>query len=590
MGTPDGENAFDFGPPEEPDIDYPEGEVSGERFPPPNEPLRVARQLEPEWKHDGQLALRHWRGQWMQWRQTHWVEIDAKDIRSRLYERMENAFFVVVKDGKVETKPWAPTKSKMADLLEASAAIVHLGTDTDPPAWIGEIPQSGETPIVACRNGLLDLDTRQLLPLTPSFYNLVSVPFDYNPNATEPTAWLEFLDQLWPHDDEQIRALQEWMGYLVSGRVDQQKIMLIVGPTRSGKGTIARVIAALMGKGNIAGPTLASLATNFGLQPLLGKPLAVISDARLGGKDKHLVTERLLTISGEDTITVDRKFRDPYTGKMPTRIMILSNELPSFGDSSGVIVHRLITLSLTRSFLGREDVELTEKLTRELPGILNWALAGLDRLNAAGRFTEPAASLEAVMTMKDDASPMSAFVRDRCTIGAGLEVDVDELWKSWREWCLENGLDKKIGSKQLFGRDLRSVAPSVRMVRPRDGEDRKRVYRGIDVGRHNVDDESDDDAPYVRNGHESEAVVRDGPHEKPLHAYARAGTATPAMANIADHRGPSGPCQNRRHTPYRRGVAWHCDECNPPVPEEPPVEHDPWGQFDVDPIDAESTI
>ena len=38
-----------------------------------------------------------------------------------------------------------------------------------------------------------------------------------------------------------------------------------------------------MGKGNVTGPTLAALAANFGLWPLIGKPLAIVPDARVSG-------------------------------------------------------------------------------------------------------------------------------------------------------------------------------------------------------------------------------------------------------------------------------------------------------------------
>ena len=73
-------------------------------------------------------------------------------------------------------------------------------------------------------------------------------------------------------------------GYLVSGDTKQQKIFLLVGPKRGGKGTIGRVLSRMIGRHNVAGPTLASLSTNFGLQDLIGKPVAVISDARMGSK------------------------------------------------------------------------------------------------------------------------------------------------------------------------------------------------------------------------------------------------------------------------------------------------------------------
>ena len=77
----------------------------------------------------------------------------------------------------------------------------------------------------------------------------------------------------------------------------------------------------------------------------------------------------------------------PLTGvKLPTRIVILANEMPSFRDPSGALERRLIVLRTRRSFLGEEDVSLTDALLRELPGILNWAIEGRQRLYSRGRF------------------------------------------------------------------------------------------------------------------------------------------------------------------------------------------------------------
>src|SRR5262249_45815776 len=135
--------------------------------------------------------------------------------------------------------------------------------------------------------------------------------------------WERFLGELWPGDDNAIASLQEVFGYLLAGDTSQQKAFMIVGPKRAGKGTIGRVLTGLLGPHNVAAPTLASLATNFGLSPLIGKPLAVISDARLSTRaDSKIVVERLLSISGEDSLTVDRKYKDPWTGRLPTRFVI----------------------------------------------------------------------------------------------------------------------------------------------------------------------------------------------------------------------------------------------------------------------------
>ncbi|MFF9840373.1 phage/plasmid primase, P4 family [Streptomyces sp. NPDC013740] len=450
-------------------------------LPSPSNPMAVARKLVPGWHtEDGHLRLRRWRGSWMRWTGTCWREYDEQQMRAGLYKRLEHATFCagLDKNGEPEVRQWAPTKTKISNLLDALSAITFLPTDTDAPAWIdGESGKHDASPIVACRNGLLRIRDRKLLPHTPSFFNLVSVPYDYDPAATAP-AWEAFLNGIWPDDPESIAAVQEWFGYVLSGRTDQQKILLMKGPSRSGKGTIARILKELVGKENLAGPTLAGLGTNFGLSTLVGKPLAVISDARLSG-DGGQVVERLLTISGEDTIDIDRKYREPWTGKLPTRLMVLTNELPNFGDSSGVIARRFIVLNMTVSWLGKEDTGLTGKLAAEMPGIINWALDGLARLECSGRITEPASSQDAVTMMQDTASPTSAFVRERCTTGPSLEVPVDVLWTAWREWAEDNGV-KALGSKQLFGRNLLSVVPQLHRTRPRDAYGRQVAkYAGI---------------------------------------------------------------------------------------------------------------
>ncbi|MFD5590413.1 phage/plasmid primase, P4 family [Streptomyces griseorubiginosus] len=451
-----------------------------EQLPPPSNPLAVARRIIPSWQtHDGQLVRRRWRGSWMRWTGTHWRELDEEQVRKGMYERLEHAVYQApVKDGQFEERDWSPTKQKISNLLDALGSITLLPTDTDAPAWIdGTDTETADGPMVACENGLLRIRDRALLPHSPGFFNLVSVPFAYDPTATAPT-WEGFLNQIWPNDPDAIRAVQEWFGYVLSGRTNQQKILLMVGPSRSGKGTIARVLKELVGKENLAGPTLAGLGTNFGLSTLIGKPLAVIADARLDGNSNNSqVVERLLTISGEDTIDIDRKYRPVWTGKLPTRLVILSNELPHFGDSSGVIARRFVLLNMTVSWLGREDPTLFDRLTAEMPGILNWALEGLVRLQRTGRITEPASSREAVTTMQDTASPTSAFIRERCTTGPTCSVPVDTLWAIWREWAEDNNV--RPGTKQIFGRNLLSVIPQLTLTRPREGETRTRTYSGI---------------------------------------------------------------------------------------------------------------
>jgi putative DNA primase/helicase len=131
---------------------------------------------------------------------------------------------------------------------------------------------------------------------------------------------------------------------------------------------------------------------------------------------------------------------------------------------------------LANSFLGREDKDLTKELSLELPGILLWALEGLDRLTERGRFAEPNASTEAIVTLQDLASPIAAFLRERTTPKG--DVDVDDLWKAWKSWCDDNG--QHPGTKQVFGRNLRSRLPGLQIVQPRDDSGgRTRRYIGL---------------------------------------------------------------------------------------------------------------
>jgi putative DNA primase/helicase len=268
-------------------------------------------------------------------------------------------------------------------------------------------------------------------------------------------------------------------GYCLMADTRQQKAFKLIGPKRSGKGTIARVLVRMLGARNTVAPALAGLGMNFGLAPLIGKQVAIISDARLGGRaDQHAIAERLLSITGEDTITIDRKYLSAWTGQLTVRFLVISNELPRLSDASGALVSRFIVLVLVNSFYGREDHTLTDRLLTELPGILNWAIAGWHRLVERGYFLQPPSALDAVQQLEDLGSPIGAFLRERCVIGAGHSVGVSHLFDAWCEWCKAQGRDHP-GTAQSFGRDLRAVIAGVKVIQSRDGDDRLRLYQGI---------------------------------------------------------------------------------------------------------------
>ena len=158
--------------------------------------------------------------------------------------------------------------------------------------------------------------------------------------------------------------------------------------------------------------------------------------------------------------------------------MVLTNELPRLADASGAMASRFLTLRIVPSFYGREDPGLAQRLMGELPGILNWAIEGWQRLHLRGHFVEPKASAEAAQQLADLGSPISAFVRDRCMMGPTADVEVDRIYSEWRLWCAAQGIDRP-GAKHQFGRDLSAAFPEVAITQPRVEGRRLRVYQGI---------------------------------------------------------------------------------------------------------------
>jgi putative DNA primase/helicase len=451
----------------------------------PADPMPSARLFfERSYKSDEGRLLHHHQDEFTAWDGTRYVAVECGQMRSEVYEFLERAQRIKVRGENESLVAFQPNRAKVDNVIDALRAVVHLSATVRPPAWLGGAEQRPPAvEILAAANGLVHLPTGKVYPHTPAFFSNHALPFAYDPAAPSPMQWRKFLGTLWPDDPESIETLQEWMGYTLTGDTSQQKMLLLIGPPRSGKGTIGRVHTRLLGEWSVAGPTLASLETNFGLWPLIGRPLAIISDARLSARsDQAKVVERLLSISGEDSLTIDIKHRDPWTGRLPTRIMILTNELPKLADSSSAMANRFIVLRLNQSFLGHEDTGLEQRLTTpaELSGILNWAIEGWKRLRARGRFVQPESAAATVQDLQDLSSPVRMFLADCCELGPTFEVPGPHLWGAWLRWCDSQGRDHP-GTMPTFGRDLKAGAPTVGTSKRRSGDDRVLYYTGIRV-------------------------------------------------------------------------------------------------------------
>lgn len=431
-------------------------------------------------ERDGVYRLRFWRGTFWLWQAGCYRELPTSEVRAHLVNHINRRYFKV-------------TTAVVSNCLEQLRAQTLLNSHVNAPSWLGD----GEKPFpaaetLACSNGLLHLPSyldgaqKHFHPPTPRFFSTCALDFEFNADAGSPHEWTKFLKTVWPDDPDSIDTLREWFGYSLLPDTSQHKILLLAGPTRSGKGTIARVLTQLIGAANVCNPTLASLGTNFGVWPLVGKSLAIVSDARLGGRaDLPAITERLLSISGEDGITIDRKNQEPITCKLPTRFVILTNELPRLTDASGALGDRMVILRMTETFLGREDRGLMQRLLTELPGILLWSITGWARLRHRGYFQEPATSAELRQDFCDLASPVGAFVRECCLAGPQYLVPRDDLYQEYRSWCARAGR-QHVEDQAGLGRALHAVLPGLKSSHPRIAGEKTRCYVGLGLSMRRV--------------------------------------------------------------------------------------------------------
>lgn len=445
------------------------------------EPLRLAEALRAyTFELRGVCTLANWARSWWKYDGARYVEYD-NTLLDRDIQRFLDVAVVIKKDPDTGVERRDRVTSRLRTISEVRKALetaCHL-VDGDAPKWLWRQPGDRDaTAYVPCRNGLLNLRDGKLLPSTPRLFSVNMLGTEWQPDAPEPTAWLEFLRSQWPDDPSSIRCLQQVFGYLISYDTYLQKLFALVGPTRSGKGTISTVLKSLLGGDAVVSPTLASLERPFGLAPLLGKSVALLADARFGGRDQAQVVERLLSISGEDPLSIDRKNRDPIDVRLHARVLLVSNELPRLYDASGALTSRFVILQTTKSFLGSEDHGLLRRLLAELPGILKWAVDGYHDLQEAGRFVYVASSEAAREQMEAISSPITVFLREVCRIAPELQVEASVIYDKWSGWCKANG--REATNAQVFGRDLHSCLPGLRTTRPRrpDGT-RSCFYEGV---------------------------------------------------------------------------------------------------------------
>ncbi len=320
--------------------------------------------------------------------------------------------------------------------------------------------QSLNPPGALClKNGVLDAESRTLRDHAPVPRYTRQLPVVFDPGAECP-AFLRFLEEVQPAEDAR-ELVQLIFGYSLAPGNWLQRAFMFTGGGNNGKSTLEGVLKDLLGPDNVAAMTLQALSVNrFATASLYGKLANIVAD--LPNAPVHY-TGTFKALTGGDLITGERKFQEPFTFVNEAVLIFSANELPTVDDRTYAFWRRWVLLPFPVDFTGREDRELPGKLRAELPGVLNWALAGLDKLREYGDFPVEGTAGGLMETWKRRSDSLYWFVQDQVEKDPEGFVPKEVFYEVYRTFCEEHDLKPK--TKDMVGKQLADYIPQVRTGR-----------------------------------------------------------------------------------------------------------------------------
>lgn len=327
--------------------------------------------------------------------------------------------------------------------------------------------------IINLKNGLYDIQQRKLFFHTPEHHSLVQLDCSYKPKS-KCDKFIEFINQVLPQ--ESVVLAQEIVGYLLVPLTEAQKSFVIFGSGGTGKSTFIRIVEAIVGKQNVSNVAWQDLTNKYLLAKLSGKLVNTFADL----PDKGLKDLGMFkSLTGEDRITADIKFKDPFEFMNKARLLFSTNHLPqNLGDNGYSFYRRLVILPFeNRIESDKVDTRLTEKLITEKDGIFLWALEGLARLiNNGFKFSENKFTKKVLTKYQRESSSVRWFIEENCIFGSNEHVECTELYEQYRKNCLIDGI-KPLDKRQFNNEVEESYGPQV--FKGQEGTTRRAIWRGI---------------------------------------------------------------------------------------------------------------
>jgi P4 family phage/plasmid primase-like protien len=352
-------------------------------------------------------------GAWRSYEDGIWVEEDERVV--------ENQVSLVVDDAQAEgIRPTDSINRSVARMALVRVAVPDKKWNADPD-------------ILVAQNGALHIPTQTLQPHHPEHYATSKVPYDYDASARAPK-WEKYMTGRF--SDEVAAFLQEFAGYCLTTDVSHEIAVWLYGPPGGGRSTFILGMETMLGeKVGVLG--LREIERNdFALADVPGKTLLTATE-QPGGYTS--VTDIVNAMISGDSVMINQKYTKAYRVHPQAKILWSMNHLPQIQNPEDGLFRRIHVVEMEKIEEDKKDTTMKAAIQTEGAGILNWALAGLERLLARRRFEAPEEVRNATAEYKATQDVPAVFVSDMCVTGKDLTEQSSRLYKAYEKWCHLNG-------------------------------------------------------------------------------------------------------------------------------------------------------
>ena len=450
-----------------------------------DDPRHLAKRFIEQNYQSGKYRTLHFYCQnWYQYNGLYYEEVDKKVVDTKLSAFVAEHEIVKQRGKSVTCEPFKIYERFIRDVRFNVECLCLIDSKRSlyNPFEISTNTSLDMRRSVLFQNGIYHVDEDRLEPLSPDLFVLNPLPYSYYPGKKHPQ-WDWFVNEIFNADAERIALLQEWFGYNLIPSNHMEAMMFFFGPKAAGKSTTVDMLEAVLGTERCFPIDAQDFISQFGLSPLVGKYAITISEDRpIGESQKYRVLTKIKQITGQDTIIVRRKYKEPIKIKPYYRITYISNDLLDFADESGAFLRRLNLLHFPNSYADNPDYDLKQNLLIEAPGVAVWAIEGLRRLLKNKQFTKPISCEGFVQQIRELGNPLATMVEECCDFSDPNGIATcDAMFDLHRAWSAENNMlaTSRIG----FGMKFSNSFPDVEKRRMKINDARQYVYQGISISK-----------------------------------------------------------------------------------------------------------